>query len=122
MRPGRKFKEPPWNAADVIETLAADGWSMLGIARKLGICRDTLRRWIEENPALNEAIQTGREKERWELHNSLFRAATERGNVIAAMFLLKARHKYFEYDRSIGKTDDSERTSFLAELAKILPK
>ena len=41
----------------------------------------------------------GRESERLALHNVLFRAA-KRGNIVAAMFLLKARHGYREGDQS----------------------
>ncbi|MBP6815876.1 MAG: hypothetical protein KAY46_03875 [Burkholderiaceae bacterium] len=98
--PPRKL--PPPDAADRIRALAADGWSVRGIAAQLGIGQDLLRRWFDEDPALDEAMQRGREDERQTLHNVLYRAATEgtgKDSLIAAMFLLKARHGYREGDQ-----------------------
>ncbi len=42
----------------------------------------------------------GREAERLTLHNVLYEQATKNGNIVAAMFLLKARHGYREGDQS----------------------
>lgn len=97
---GPKAKEAPGNAADRIEALAADGFSMRGVAAGLGTSADTLRRWFDERPELQEAFERGRERERHTLHNALYRAATEQGNASAAMFLLKSRHGYREGDQS----------------------
>src|SRR5947209_3385499 len=91
----QRAKLPPANIAQRIEQLAASGHSMVGIARGLNASADKLRVWLDEDPALAEALARGRESERFVLHNILFRAA-KRGNVIAAMFLLKARHGYRE--------------------------
>jgi hypothetical protein len=103
-RPHRKKgpprKGPPPNAAARIEALAASGHSVVGIARGLNTSQDRLRRWCEESPALEEAMTRGRESERFALHNVLYRAATVDGNIVAAMFLLKARHGYREGDQS----------------------
>jgi lambda repressor-like predicted transcriptional regulator len=95
---GRAPKVPPANAARRIAALAASGHSVIGIARGLGTSPDTLRRWLDEDPALAEALAHGREAERLTLHNALYRAA-RKGNIIAAMFLLKARHGYREGDQ-----------------------
>lgn len=96
---GRPRKHPPADAAQRIEALSADGFSLIGIARGLGVNRDVLARWFEEQPALKEALDTGRETERHTLHNVLYRLATEGNDKIAAMFLLKARHGYREGDQ-----------------------
>lgn len=99
---GRPPKQPPADAARQIEDLAADGWSIVGIAWKLGATKKVFYRWMEENESLSEAFQAGRERERHTLHNRLYRAAMEeegKGSVIAAMFLLKARHGYREGDQ-----------------------
>ena len=96
---GRKPKAPPANAAARIQSLAALGHSVVGIARGLNTSKDTVARWIEEDPALAEALARGREAERFALHCSLYRAAMK-GNIVAAMFLLKARHGYKEGDQS----------------------
>ncbi len=95
-------KLPPPDAAERIRALAADGWSVRGIAARMGIGQDLLRRWFDADPALDEAMQQGREDERQTLHNVLYRAATEgsgKDSLIAAMFLLKARHGYREGDQ-----------------------
>jgi hypothetical protein len=100
IKAGRKLKEPPKDCVALIEQLAADGWSVLGIAKRLGTSADTFRRWLDEDDQLQEALNSGRENERWQLHNMLFKQATEKGNPTAAMFLLKARHGYREGDQS----------------------
>jgi transposase-like protein len=96
---GRVPKVAPATAAARIAALAATGHSVVGIARGLNTSTDTLRRWLDDDPALAEALARGRESERLALHNILFRAA-RKGNIIAAMFLLKARHGYREGDQS----------------------
>ncbi|WP_324742079.1 hypothetical protein U8326_02230 [Tsuneonella sp. CC-YZS046] len=99
-RRGPAPKQPPANAADLIRDLAADGWAILGIAKRLGTSKDTFARWLDQNPDLQEAFDAGRENERYALHNMLYRQAMEHGNATAAMFLLKARHGYREGDQS----------------------
>lgn len=97
---GRKPLSPPANALARIRDLAADGFSKIGVARRLGVARDTFDRWLDENPEMQIAFDEGRECERWALHNLLYRQAMEQGNATAAMFLLKARHGYREGDQS----------------------
>lgn len=97
---GRKLKEPPRDASARIEAYAADGFSKLGIAKRLETSVDTLNRWMDEQPELQTAFDVGREDERWALHNMLFKQAMEKGNATAAMFLLKSRHGYREGDQS----------------------
>jgi len=100
---GRPPKPIPENAAVEIEALAADGCSLVGIAKRLGTTTETLNLWFDREPALKQAFDTGREAERWALHNLLFRQAMEHGNATAAMFLLKARHGYREgADADVG--------------------
>lgn len=99
-KPGRKAINPPDNAAERLCDLAADGFTVVGIAKRMGVSRDTLSRWFEDHPELQEAFDQGRETERYSLHNMLYRQAMEKGNATAAMFLLKARHGYREGDQS----------------------
>jgi len=61
---GRPSKLPQKDAAAQITALAADGFSMRGIAVRLGTSFDTLRRWLDERPDLQEAFDNGRENER----------------------------------------------------------
>ena len=104
---GRPRKHPPPNAATRITELAADGFSVRGVAMKLGVSHEILNRWLAEHAALKEAFEVGREMERHTLHNALYRLATEQGDKIAAMFLLKARHGY----REGGQGDQANRVS-----------
>lgn len=90
----------PVNTADRVCALAADGFSMIGVAASLGVGKDQLAAWFERDPALKEAFDRGRENERRALHNKLYRLAMEKDNASAAMFLLKARHGYREGDQS----------------------
>ena len=96
---GKPPKEAPPTAAETIYTCAAGGFSQVGIAHALATSADTLRRWMDEEPALKEAWERGRETERHMLHNKLYRLAMEQDHASAAMFLLKARHGYREGDQ-----------------------
>lgn len=107
---GRPRAEVPADATQRIRELAADGWSLVGIAEKLGTNRNTLAQWFDNDPALQEALEAGREQERHTLHNLLYRLATEQGDKIAALFLLKARHGYREGDQ--GETGNRVSVTF----------
>jgi hypothetical protein len=97
MAPPRKYA--PDGAAAEIRTLAATGFSKVGVASHFGVAVETLDRWLEENEMLRECFAAGREDERQSLHNALYRKAMN-GDGPAAMFLLKARHGYREGDQS----------------------
>lgn len=72
---------------------------------------------MKENPDFQTAFDEGREQEHKALFNALFRAATEKGNVVAAMFLLKSRHGYREGDQ----TEIGNRVSINFNLPGALP-
>ena len=99
-RAGHKPVNPPVDAAERIHALASDGFTIIGIARRMGVGKDALATWLNEYPDLKEAFDQGRETERYSLHNLLYRQATEKGNASAAMFLLKSRHGYREGDQA----------------------
>lgn len=85
---------PPANAAEDIRALAADGWSVLGIAHRLGVDPKTFNGWLEREPALQDAVALGREQERQVLHNIIYRRAVEKNDITAAIMLLNSRHGY----------------------------
>lgn len=96
-RPERK--EPPPDARDTILAAAAGGATKRGVAIMLGTSFQVFDRWLDENHELQEAFERGRELERQTLHNTLYKTATEgtgKEKLVAAMFLLKARHGYRE--------------------------
>lgn len=96
---GRKPSEPPANAAALIEALAARRFSVIGIARGLNTSKETLRRWFEERPELEEAMRRGRDAQEQSLYDKLYDAAMK-GNVVAAIYLTKARFGWREGDQS----------------------
>ena len=98
---GRPRREPPPNAVQIIQEAAAQGGSKKAVGMRLGVHTAILTRWFDEHPELQEAFDSGREQERQMLHNVLTSAA-QGGNIVAAMFLLKARHTYREGDQEIG--------------------
>lgn len=96
---GAPRKHPPKDAAVTIENLAAQGHSIIGIAKRLGVSKDTFKRWCEEDESLQEAFEVGRETERHALHSLIVQSAVLNKPANAnAMFLLKARHGYREND------------------------
>ena len=93
----RKF--PPDGAAPEIQRLAAEGFSFLGIAAHFKVSRECFKRWLDEDEALNEAFEIGRETERQALHALVVASAkANKPANVNAFFLLKARHGYVETD------------------------
>ena len=82
---GRPRKQVPAGAVQRIAKASAEGASIVGIAAHLGVNVKTFNHWLEEDPALKEAIDLGRERERHILHSGLVRAA-HKGNIVAATF------------------------------------
>ena len=99
IKPGRPRKQPPRDAATRILQLAKEGYSVKGIAYRLQVSLEIFNRWLDENADLQRALDEGREREHKDLFNALYTAANK-GNVTAAIFLLKARHGYREGDQS----------------------
>jgi hypothetical protein len=92
-------KHPPSNAAETIESLASQGHAIIGIAKKLGVSKETFKRWCEEDGALQEAFEIGRETERQALHALIVQSAVSNKPAnVNAFFILKARHGYREND------------------------
>ena len=92
---GRPLKVCPPDALQVITAACAGGATKTGVAMALGCSNVVLERWLHEQPELKEALIQGREKERQTLHDVLTNAA-KGGNIVSAIFLLKARHGYVE--------------------------
>jgi len=107
-------KLPPEGAGEDIRRLAAEGYSQLGIAAHFNVSRECFKRWIDEDEALNEAFELGKETERQALHALV--VASARANKPAnvnAFFLLKARHGYVE-------TDNRTKVSLDVAIAPVL--
>ena len=85
-KPGRK---PIVIDLDNVEQLAARGLGPTQIARALGISWDTLDRNRKRNAEFEETLKRGRAKGLAQVTNSLFKSATESGNVTAQIFYLK---------------------------------
>lgn len=92
-------KNPPQGAAEVIQSLAAQGFAPIGIAKHFNVSKDTLKRWLEESASLQEAFEMGRETERQALHALIVQsAAANKPANVNAFFILKSRHGYREND------------------------
>jgi len=85
-KPGRK---PIVIDLDKVEQLAARGLGPTQIARALGISWDTLDRNRKRNAEFEDTLKRGRAKGLAQVTNSLFKSATESGNVTAQIFYLK---------------------------------
>jgi hypothetical protein len=97
---GAPRKHPSKDAAATIEDLAVQGHSIIGIAKKLGVSRQTFQRWCEEDEALQEAFEVGRDAHRQALVALIMRDAVSSNKSANsnAMFLLKTMHGYREND------------------------
>ncbi|HTF67649.1 MAG TPA: hypothetical protein VK638_33720 [Edaphobacter sp.] len=99
-------KNPPLNAAETIRGLAEKGVSNVGIAMQFKVSKETLKRWLDDYPQLQEAFEQGREIERQALHAAVYRSAIEgKPANVNAFFLLKARFGYVEADNRKGGVD-----------------
>lgn len=101
-RTGRPPSKPPRNAVELVYQAAANGASLKGLYSVLKCSPEVFNRWLDEFPELREALESGREAERRTLHNKVFEIATQgegRDALLAAFFLLKARHGYREGDQ-----------------------
>jgi len=99
-------KHPPQGAAEVIKQMASQGHSTTGIAAHFKVVRTTLKRWFEEDESLEEAFEQGKETERQALHALIVQSAVLNKPANAnAMFLLKCRHGYREFDSPNTKVD-----------------
>lgn len=99
IKDGRPRKVAPSDAVDVVRNACATGASKTGVAMALACSVDVLNRWLDEDPALKEAFEHGRETERQTLHNVLYESAiggNGKDSLIASMFLLKSKHGYQE--------------------------
>ena len=103
---GRKVGRPravvPADAAERFRELAADGWSLIGIAERLGTNRATLSQWLDNDPALKEAFEFGRAHEEHALHSMLFRLAVEKDDKLAALAILNSRFGWRQDDKGEG--------------------
>lgn len=79
----------------IIEELSARGCHLTTIARALRMSKDALQACRVRQPEVEEAYQRGLAAEHDALVSNLRTAANE-GNVVANLFLLKARHGYRE--------------------------
>ena len=80
----------------LVRELASRGVRDVDIANAL---RLSLPRWQKlkgSNSKVMAAYEEGRSAEHSALRNALFDAATQKGNVTAAIFLLKSRHGYVD--------------------------
>ncbi len=81
----------------LVRKLAAESYPLRSIARVLGIGLGTFQRLMDRQEEVRAALEEGRAEEERALVADL-RTASTKGNIVAAIFLLKARHGYREGD------------------------
>ncbi|WP_234002283.1 hypothetical protein [Erythrobacter sp. AP23] len=91
---------------EVIETMARGGHPIASIASSLGMSGRVFRECRRRQVEVEEALAAGLGGLEHELVHSLL-AASRKGNVAAAMFLLKTRHGY----RENGQTDAAPKVA-----------
>ena len=79
----------------LVEQLAERGCSVVTISAALGVNKETFLHIRRRDQAVDDAFERGRAREHDRLVRNLTTAA-ESGNVVASIFLLKARHGYRE--------------------------
>lgn len=77
----------------IVEELAARGCSVVTISAAIGVNKETFLHIRRRDPAVEDAFERGRAKEHDRLVANLNTAAAS-GNVVASIFLLRARHGY----------------------------
>ncbi len=87
---------------DIITTMARNGHPVTSIAAALGMSARVMRECRKRQPEVEEAFAVGLGGLEHELVHSLLEAA-RKGQVAAAMFLLKCRHGY----RETGQADSA---------------
>lgn len=81
----------------LIEFYACNGLSQTTIAGRLGLDKATFSQCIRHQPEVQDALAKGKDDAEYELKDCLMGMA-RRGNVIAAIFLLKAQHGWRDND------------------------
>ena len=90
---GAPRKHPAKDAVETIERLAGQGYAIIGIAKNLGVSKETFKKWCEEDGTLQEAFENGRETQRQALIALIVQSAVMNKPANAnAMFLLKTMH------------------------------
>lgn len=113
-----KYQE--WLTADGLTLL--EGWAREGltdeqIAKKAGICRDTLYRWMREHPDISDAIKKGKAPVDIEVENALLKSAL--GHVVKIRKPIKVRTKKQLKDKG---TIEEEHIEYAEEEVYIPPQ
>ncbi len=93
---GRRI-EPTESDIKKIQEWAGKGNSGKSIAAALGIGNTLFQDWRKRHPAVQAAFEAGMAVQEQKLYNALFRQAMK-GNVVAAIYLTKARFGWREGD------------------------
>jgi len=108
---GAPRKHPPKDAAEAIERLASQGHSLIGIGKHFKVSSRTVKRWLEEDDALQDAYDGGRDTQRQALESLLMQSAVAgKGANANAMFILKAKFGWREFDSPHTKVNVDARS------------
>lgn len=121
---GEKAKRPhpgiPLDKNLIAQLIAKEQGNLSRIADTLGSHRHVIRRIIEKDQALTEALKDARERVLDTLEQSCFDRAIESNDTALQLFLLKTQGKSRGYDQSEAK--DTAKDIATAAFAFILDK
>jgi hypothetical protein len=95
--PGAPRATATEDGCQAIMLLASEGADQWTMAHKLGIGRSTLQKWIKEDERVEAALAIGKAQLADECTHLLLTAA-RKGNIVAAIYLTKARLGWREGD------------------------
>lgn len=117
-RSGETAKEPrpgiPLNRNDILRLIPIHRGNLSRIADQLGTTRGTVRRRIDADPELKEALLDSRERWIDDIEESVFNRAHETTDTGLQCFILKtqARHRGYEQDDTRKAAQDIATAAF----------
>jgi len=94
--------------------------SLLELARRMGIHRNTLCSWLKQSPLIRKAIEQGESWGKWIIEDKLFNLA-QSGDIKAITFFLKAHGgRRYNPERYIGCDLEKINSGLMNEFAEVI--
>ena len=117
-RLGEKAKQPrpgvPLDKNSILELIKQTHGNLSRVADALGSTRTSLRRRIDSDPELKDALEEARERIIDELEESVWDRANNSNDTTLQLFLLKtqAKHRGYEQDEAKNAAKDIATAAF----------
>lgn len=104
---GEKAKQPhpgvPLDKNTILELIAKHGGNLSRVADAMGSNRYVIRRRIDADKEMQQALENARERQIDELEESVWERAKESKDTTLQLFLLKTQAKHRGYDQDEAK-------------------